>query len=462
MATQYNTVGVPNNRAIDSNVIKRLETILPKYVIDNDPTLVSRIQDIFNKDFILLDKGKLAVPETQQVIALQFPTVKPGDLITAELINAIMRAVESLDKRVAALESGVAGEGSVVITEIKPSGPLHIGDILTVLGRNFDFSTGYHQVFIGDTKISEFLEGTNDNQLKFKIPYFQNVPVSGKDMVLKVFNQKTTDQVTIALLPTSMPLEGNFFVDYISVNPIKFNAGNSVDFKYKLKSGVTRAATFNINPVITVTSNQAQWQNSLQVLDAEMKSIPSKTIDLNDGEEKLFYLRIPSVPDNPKTATFTLVVNVKADSMERSSGTREFTVGKESELQDETISLNYSSARFIGGGNVTGNKISLALGAQAEITLLANFTYEGNNNYLVLTPELSDSTVNWTAVRQANSTPEYYQINVGAGETMARNPKFVISAGANASNIGKVKFGIRRENASSSHTMEMELMLTGV
>jgi len=63
----------------------------------------------------LLNKVKLIQPG----VPIQFPTVKPGDLITAELINAIMRTVESLDKRVTALE----GSSSVTVV---PKGRLEV------------------------------------------------------------------------------------------------------------------------------------------------------------------------------------------------------------------------------------------------------------------------------------------------------------------------------------------------
>ena len=115
-----------------------------------------------------------------------FTPVKPGDLITANYFNQIL---SSFDSRISALEGATITSGAAVITGISPSGPVQVGQPLTVTGRNFGFSIGAQQVFIDTVQVNAFQAGSSDQQLVFIIPNsINNVPAQGRSAILSISN----------------------------------------------------------------------------------------------------------------------------------------------------------------------------------------------------------------------------------------------------------------------------------
>ena len=53
----------------------------------------------------------------------ELPQVKPGDLITADLLNALIDDITDLRDRVTKLETGAAAGSSVQITAFNPPPP---------------------------------------------------------------------------------------------------------------------------------------------------------------------------------------------------------------------------------------------------------------------------------------------------------------------------------------------------
>src|SRR5262245_560238 len=101
------------------------------------------------------------------------PQVNRGDLITAELFDQLIAALNSLDARVAVLEGqGPGGPNQVIIRSLEPpSGSVRIGQDLTIRGNNFGHSAGRLKVFIDDLPIDNFNRpGTNDQTIIITIP----------------------------------------------------------------------------------------------------------------------------------------------------------------------------------------------------------------------------------------------------------------------------------------------------
>lgn len=101
----------------------------------------------------------------------QFERVKPGDLITDNLMNRILDKLDSLDKRVSALETVGSGGNSLAITDIFPLGSLQIGQEIQVLARNLVLPVTLNTVSIDGVIIQGFNPGSDNTRLVFNIPY---------------------------------------------------------------------------------------------------------------------------------------------------------------------------------------------------------------------------------------------------------------------------------------------------
>ena len=68
---------------------------------------------------------------------MPYQRVDTGDLITASGFNEVLIALEKLESRVLALESGTIGD-QLTIIRLSPTSPFYrVGDPISVIGTNF-------------------------------------------------------------------------------------------------------------------------------------------------------------------------------------------------------------------------------------------------------------------------------------------------------------------------------------
>jgi len=127
-------------------------------------------------------------------------TVRPGDVISSELLNRIIALLNEHEVKIA---GGTSGGGGQLITGFSPASQQNVNRNLTVFG-NFDFPLGPNALSIDGLPINsiDFLPGSNHTQLIFRIPATIAVPANGTRQVLvRIVNTKGTDQRPYTLLP---------------------------------------------------------------------------------------------------------------------------------------------------------------------------------------------------------------------------------------------------------------------
>lgn len=106
---------------------------------------------------------------------IELDAVSPGDLITSKGWIAVTEAIVDLDARLRALEEagpGPPAAGAPVLNARTPSGNLHVGDLVTLLGQNFA-PLSQTTINFGTKTITSFGAGSDDTHLSFTVP---NVP----------------------------------------------------------------------------------------------------------------------------------------------------------------------------------------------------------------------------------------------------------------------------------------------
>jgi hypothetical protein len=101
-------------------------------------------------------------------MASEFPHVRPGEVITSDLMNRIIDKLAELDERI----SGGGGATTPdVITGFNPALQQAVGAPLTIFG-NFDASLAANTVMIDSTAIppTDLLSGSRADRLIFNIP----------------------------------------------------------------------------------------------------------------------------------------------------------------------------------------------------------------------------------------------------------------------------------------------------
>jgi hypothetical protein len=128
-------------------------------------------------------------------------TVRPGDVISSDLIN---RMIALLNDHEGKLAGGGAGSTTTVITgfDPEPQTGQNIGRTLTIFG-NFDFPLDPNTVSVDGVPIapSAFLSGSNNTQISFVVPSSIVVTGATRAVIVRVVNSKGTAERTFTLKP---------------------------------------------------------------------------------------------------------------------------------------------------------------------------------------------------------------------------------------------------------------------
>jgi hypothetical protein len=389
-----------------------------------------------------------------------FTPVKPGDLITAAYFNQVLG---SFDSRISALEGATSSSGAVVITGISPTGPVQVGQQLTVSGKNFGFSVGAQQVFIDTVQVNAFLAGCSDQQLIFNIPTsITNVPAAGRSATLSVGNGISTVTQTIFLLP-AFTLGGSADVNYIGPITGAITAGQPATFQFTILSRANLDATYTIQAAISGPANAGVWTNNIQILDGSKNVNTSMTIQLFSGQQQTFYVSINPVPAG-STGPFNLTVSaLVGNTVFGGSGLIPMTVGQTGPQPDTTITLNLQLPDVAilpaTGGSVTTTQIQLKAGAQAMIPFQVTFTVVGSYSVTAVSSDAS-----WSAAVYPPATPtlpiviQASDLNNSA-KTATRNIGFLVAPGASASASASVQFQVQNAGVVNLCSYPMSLQL---
>jgi hypothetical protein len=128
--------------------------------------------------------------------------VRPGDVISSDLLNRIIALLNEHDVLLATGGSGGTGSGQL-LTGFSPPLEQNVNRTLTVFG-NFDFPLTTNALSIDGVPISPtvFLPGSNNLQLLFRIPTTIPVPAGSRRPVLvRLVNSRGSDQRPYTLLP---------------------------------------------------------------------------------------------------------------------------------------------------------------------------------------------------------------------------------------------------------------------
>jgi len=387
----------------------------------------------------------------------QLVTVKPGDLITADLMNLIIAVLIDHEKRITTLEqAGTIISNAVVITGISPAGSLTVGQEIQVQGRNFAVPANLNFVTVDGIAIDVFNPGSNDSTLVFDLPAtVQGVP---KDATLTVRNQNGAASTTIHIVPST--LSGNIDMSLLNVDPQTITPGQPVTFQFQIATRTNQAATYSIKPIVSLSD----WQNNLQVLDSGKNILQAAQLTLGTTDQQQFYVRINPVPANTTATNFALVVDASAGGVTGSTGQLSFPIGQPIQQQDTSIKISFNFANPSSAFDTASNTIHVAAGNSATIGLDVLLSQVGTvpQTYDVAVVFPSPTT-GWTITPTFDTVMKFTQqpgdFPPGGGP-VAKTPKFTVTPAAGATSPGKVEFHIKREGASNDAFTPFGLSLT--
>lgn len=387
--------------------------------------------------------------------------VRPGDVISADLINRIIGLLNQHDA-VITVGPVPGGGNAVTINNFVPNPPFQAGQAVQILGTNFGFSTGSTVLKFDTTQVNAFKLGSSDTSLLIDVPFLASLG-SGKDVVFSLSNGTSSTARVVRVNPMQQPQQGNVDVlwnDAIAANPNPNPVanGSAVTIAYVLKSRALLPATFTIG----VQCSNAAMQNAAVVLDAAQAPLASKQIDLAPDQQKGFFIRFPNVPV-ANNSDFTVTVSANAPGV-AGSDTRVFTVNASVAQPDPSVTLvfNALSATDPNTGDpdptasytVGDNTVRLKQATIGRVNLFATFSQIGTYDVSVATLPPS---ANWTVTLAG--TPAQYTINAAdfSGGVASKNPEIGIQAQAGASLAGQLRLTLQRQGSTQKREITFNL-----
>jgi len=249
-------------------------------------------------------QGKLSTADITSllyaVVAKQKREVRPGDLISADLMNQLLNDVADLQLRVSQLEGASVGT-SVKIDRILPA-VARMGDELRVFGSGLA-AAKLQSISIEGTTIPIWAlkQGSSDQLMIFDIPAIIGIPDAGRNAVLTVQStSSSSDFGTFYLLPgIPTTLQANFNIKRTTVNPAGATVANtSYDYTFSIEAFTSVDESYTIQPQLT--NAPADWTAAVK------------------GSADLFIAK-----STPTSTTTSVVVTLKTGA----SGTGQLALG---------------------------------------------------------------------------------------------------------------------------------------
>jgi len=277
------------------------------------------------------------------------PHVEPGQLITATWANGVIDEINLIIAQLGSVGSPPdptpETSGPPVLTSRAPTGNLHIGDTITLIGQNFSpRHDGLTRVNFGGVQVSDsaFLPGTSDTQLRFSVP-----SVTPGTVTVRVITPQGTSSnaLSVNVLPKVISNTGEVHIDSVidPENPPTPAAGGTVQLQWSVDSDTILADTYTFAINFTdVTPSSAVWSATLNA--TQMAITPGTAFTV---------VATISVPSSGSAKVALTSTSTTDPSRHASSNPITLEVGVETTVSDPRIDLRVSDPQpdFDAHGN---------------------------------------------------------------------------------------------------------------
>jgi hypothetical protein len=376
--------------------------------------LVISVSEIFDKLQGTVDSNTLE-QLLSEIVSGRRPQVRPGELITAELINQILAELESLGTRVTKLEAGVVvtPSESVIITGLQPSGPVPVQSELRILGKNFGLPAG-NVVTIDGVPVSQFKGGSTDTQLILDVPLIAGVPEQGKTVTLTVSNPVGFAQTFLVIVPAVQTTPtGSLFVT-LSQSPTEpqLLAGQSYTFVFAVVAFSNMQEVFGLTPSVSTGWTATIVDQSNAPITPPEVSIPKSDPPAGTTRNVRVRVTIPAGTAPNTTAQLRLAVASKRNptGFNITSGGDTITVGQPPP-PPQRVTVSFSAV--LGNPPASKNANNVVVIPVAATTYRVDFSVvnpdPGNYNFVLTAPGGL-----WTAQIEGASNSGQLAANQGA------------------------------------------------
>ena len=339
--------------------------------------------------------------------------VRPGDLITADLMNQLLANIADLQTRVVRLEGGTTVSGTVEIIEPNPSRTLRIGERLFIVGKRLGTDS---QVKIEEALIESFEPGSDDNTLIISaIPAIANIPYAGRLVTLYLSNPRGSASTKFWLKQPEITIPtGRLSVTLFEApQEPKFEATHDYFFTFRILAVADMDETYNLHAFTDLG-----WPTL--VVDGQGNEIKPAEIFIKKGSilsvGTYAYARvkvtIPEGTANNVEARLRLQVTSQLNPSKITDSSDEYPIVVNYEPQPaDQITFEVSSVKSPGTKTIDASNLVWVqipkTDTEVQVTFLVQFPKDGN--YTIAKPVFkNDPTNQWSArISGANVSGSY-------------------------------------------------------
>lgn len=352
--------------------------------------------------------------------------IRPGNLISADLVNQLLKAVSDLQARVANLESASTGAQKPVIINVSPN-PVSVRDTLTVSGVNFPSDPDLDKVDIAGTMIKSFSTAT-EKQLVFSVPALSaSLPA---DLTLTIRNGEFSDSGTVRILPEQIQVTGRVSVQNKTQSLPTILEGQNYNVDFEIDSITNIAESYGVKAVyteLTGTATENDWLSNTTILDTGSTGNPSVS-ELRVQPGKPGQIRVNfKVPQGATSAKLQLQASSisnpnNIDLNKTSNPPLELKIGQAVTPSDPNTTFKLKgygpavkNARIVQIDGKDGVEIQFSQTQFVRVD--ATFTLKGTYDY---SHKISPDSTGWTIPSTGtNLSPANSIEQAGSGETIA-------------------------------------------
>lgn len=298
------------------------------------PTLISPGNAVVPLSSIIDQlKDKLSRSEIdallEAVLSRRIREVRPGDLITAEMMNQVFTDLADLQTRVATLEGRTGGP---VLTNRSPLGDIRVNSLLTLFATGLDSTLSGNTVAIDGVPITSFVAGSDASRLIVLVPdLFAGLPRL-VDVVIKV-GARVSNPLQMRLLPR-LEAQGGQIVVFPQTPPLgTITIGTTYTLQWLVDSQTAQPARYRFRLVFSDVNGA-----SINAWNAASALSPAGEHDISRGSPLRMSATV-TVPAAAVRAQVALEVESTDGLFRRTSDPIAFVIGAAPEVSDTRAQL---------------------------------------------------------------------------------------------------------------------------
>jgi hypothetical protein len=314
---------------------------------------------------------------TTRLASINTSAVAPGDLITADLFNALRADVNDLAMRVASVE---AINGGPVIDRILPEGAtIRAGSLITIVGRNFASAPRMNKVFLDGVEISGIRLDSTPSELSLPIPATLAGLPRSVDITVETPDGRRSPPRPLRIEAQARIQDGSFLIQPAGGPTGNVVVGAVLSFLFD----ITAQTLFEDRLTLTVQltklagATEADWRNSLAFA-------PPSPLPIQAGQTRRVTVTV-QVPAGASAADLLLLVTGEAvtqtgGTLSAQSETAAIRVGAPVPVSDPRLRFDLDFGPFVGPtsdvrpgpvtiGGITGPGIHVRAGRRGALII---------------------------------------------------------------------------------------------